>query len=291
MVRYTKKEGKIIKNNSYKYGYLGEKFIKKNIKCPRCKCKLDNLKANNPGTDFKCKNNHYFQLKSKNKKSLNLKAKNWKLMCGSYSHQKEAILYPNNTDFLLLSYDKNAHSVNKLFWLKNEKIRRPHLQPRFVKRYKNKEDKEGYDYECSTLNCCPEDFEEIPFRQKNLDNDFKKNPSEKIAPMKDIIIDVFDNDKKHQVNLTDINSSKGSKNWKHIFSALEKWKGNKRSRCFVESNKNIYCVDTDNLYCSCLNFKFRHVVCKHLRKCTQNEDDKDIIVHSNINSLKKLIIK
>ena len=23
MVRYTKKEGKIIKNNSYKYGYLG----------------------------------------------------------------------------------------------------------------------------------------------------------------------------------------------------------------------------------------------------------------------------
>ena len=291
MVKYTKKGGKLIKNNSYKYGYLGEKFIRKNVKCPRCNCKLINLRPNNPGTDFKCKNNHYFQLKSKNKKSLNLHAKNWKLMCGNYHFQKKALLYPHNTDFFLLSYDKNAHSANKLFWLKNEKIRRSHLKSRITKRYRNKKDKKGYDYECSTLNCCPDDFEEILFDKKNLDNDFKKKPNEKIAPMKDMIIDIYDNNNKYSVNLSNLKFPNGLKNNDHIFSALEKWKGNKRTKYFVVSNKNIYCVDTDTLYCSCLNFKFRHVICKHLRKCLQNEDNNSIEVYSHISALKKMIVE
>ena len=62
MVKYTRK-GTPVKNNAYKYGMLGEKYVQKHIHCPRCYQRLIRLPANNPGTDFKCKNGHYFQLK------------------------------------------------------------------------------------------------------------------------------------------------------------------------------------------------------------------------------------
>ena len=292
MVKYTKKGGKLIKNNSYKYGYLGEKFIKKNIRCPRCHCTLSLLKTNNPGTDFTCKNGHYFQLKSKNKKAINLCAKNWKIMCGSYEHQKSALLHPNNADFLLLSYDKNTHSVNRVFWLKNEKIRRSHLKLRKVKRYRNKEDKKGYYYDCSTLNCDPDNFEEILFTKTKLGNDFKKKPNEKIAPMKDVIFEFTDNkNKKHEVNFTSLKCSCGIKNCPYIFEALDKWKSGKRTRNFVLSNNNTYTIDTDNLFCSCPNFKYRHVVCKHLRTYLNQEENNNMKLFINVHSLKGAIVK
>lgn len=142
MLFKKKKKGEFVKNNSYKYGMLGEIYVGKNVKCPRCECKLLRNRTNTPGTDFVCRKGHWFQLKTLNSRRISPNSSEIKLLGGNYKHQLEAIL-PNGkaADILILLYDKRKNRVDNIKWLKNEKINPNWIIPRKKKKNKNGKEK------------------------------------------------------------------------------------------------------------------------------------------------------
>lgn len=305
MVKFTKK-GTPVKNNSYKYGMICEKYISRRLKCPRCNSALRRQKANTPGTDFVCKNNHYFQLKSKEKKSYSETSKSkFKLSCGSYEHQKEALSKPKCTDFLFFLYNKSKHEAHKLFWLKNEKIHGYHLKPKKVSRKSYRKDEEGNkiyndpkDYILSTVECDKMDLEEIPLDNinKSLNVSVKR---EKPSPYKDVVVNVqssnggkhFLRSTGHKVNLSKFTCTCKQFTYnntycKHIYDAMNAWRANDLGKFFVKSKDNIYLVDAEEKTCTCPHYTFRKSVCKHIKQCCHEINDKNLKVFTNSRSIK-----
>ena len=307
MVKYTRR-GTQVKNNSYKYGMLGEKYVFKHISCPRCGYRLKRLPANNPGTDFRCNNNHYFQLKSKNKRSFRMGFGLSKLSCGSYKHQKKTLLKPCSTDFLILYYDKPKHQVNKLFWLKNENIPKRSLKSKTIVRKVFSKDSNGtklfkrcYDYQMSEIEYGQNDCNEVELKKLTLDDDYSYNKVRKkvkkgqIDPYPDLVVsyevsrednnlDISFRDKKINVNLTQMTCNclkflGTRKLCPHIFQTILQWKNNYRNRLIVRSSdrKNIYLVDLNEQSCTCPHYKFRREICKHLKECIANPRNKNVI--------------
>ena len=310
MVKYTRK-GTPVKNNAYKYGMLGEKYVQKHIHCPRCYQRLIRLPANNPGTDFKCKNGHYFQLKSKDRRTICKKTRaKAKLSCGSFKHQKDSIARPCRTDFLILYYNKSRHQVSKLCWLKNENLRRNALKKKPMIRKSYRKDSDGnkiygnqYQYDMSEIEYNPNDCTELKLRKLALDDDYSYHKNRKnvkrgrVEEFPDIIqnieverddqnIDQTFRDKFLNVNMSAMTCNcntfalaNGKKRCPHLNQCMMNWENKSKSRFLVKGSdqKSIYLVDTNEQTCSCPHYKYRRELCKHLKLCI-NEPQSDRII-------------
>lgn len=310
MVKYTRK-GTPVKNNSFKYGMLGEKYVHHHIQCPRCFRRLERLPPNHPGTDFCCKNGHYFQLKSKNKKGLRRKSNGIsKLACGSYKHQRQTLMKPYATDFLILYYDKPKHQVNKVFWLKNEQINKRSLKKKPTIRKNYRKDDDGnkiytnqYQYDMSEIEYNQTDCTQLKLRKLALADDYSYNKNRanvkrgRVEEYPDIIqyVDVERDDqnvdknfreKQLEVNLSKISCNcntfalqNGKKRCPHLNQCMINWESKKRGRYLVKGSdqKHIYLVDVNEQICSCPHFKYRREICKHLKMCIEEPKNEKIL--------------
>jgi len=156
MIIFNKKKI-AVRNKSYKYGMLGEIYVHKNVKCPRCGARLGRNPPCTPGTDFKCRRGHWFQLKTRNFRNFYEK-KIVRLLGGSYKHQTDAVV-KKKSDILILFYE--GRKVQILYWLKNERINVDWITPW-------KKVKKGKTYTGSIIKCQIEDLLQINIEVKGF---------------------------------------------------------------------------------------------------------------------------
>ena len=221
------------KNNSYKFGMLGEIYVHKHIKCPRCSLKLIRNKPGTPGTDFVCKNNHWFQLKSRNYCAYSY-GKLLKLLGGSFKHQVRAI-NEKNADILILFYCGNR--VYNVFWLKNERIDRDLIIPRSII-------KNGREYINSLIVCDTVDLIDLQLHIFKLWKNIKKRKKK---------------GKKRVIQ--GLNLCSCVERCIHFEENARKFIKNDNTRKIVSENNQFFFVDISEMNCSC-SF---NGLCNHLR--------------------------
>jgi len=237
----TRKNGLPIKNKAYKYGMLGESYVHKHIKCPRCDKHLIRNKPNTPATDFTCKNNHWLQLKSLLKNTPPNKLK-----CGQYHHQYNSLFSPKLTDFMILLHRNNK--VKSIYWLPNERIDPGRLKP-----YKN--------YSKSFLFYDVVNLIHLEFPLTCLWKP-QKSRKKKIYPCHQYQFNLG----RHKVNLQNMTCScrffSINQKCSHLDSCLKKYLSHQNTRKIVNENSQNYLVDITEGCCSCNN---QRIYCDHLR--------------------------
>lgn len=288
------KKGKPYKSKAFIYGMAGERYVGKHIKCQRCGKALRQLRANFPGVDFRCKDDHYVQLKCTKKKTA--RNGNMKLMCGQFEKQVNAIKKPMGTDFMILNY--SGRKVKNIKYLKNENIHINDLEPR-TKDQRVVKDKQivGFKkFKASTLNVntslldtidIPNNCNDLPLNiqfKKTIRRILDENPN---MPIPEYQIESFRSSVElsrpiyYTVNLDKMtctcpnffyNGHKNGFQCKHIITAsIRHFKDNILSIkvADVRSGKLkrtvFYTVNLQNKTCTCSSFVLNKK-CKHIDK-------------------------
>lgn len=290
--QYLTKKGTPIKNNSYRYGLFGELFVSKYVKCPKCSMKLWKLKANTPGVDIRCRNDHYYQIKSRNVKSVSDNDKDeLRILGGSFTHQKGVIMGKEKADFLILYYDATKKKVVNLYWLQNKDILRGDVTKRTIKQKKISR-KGGVKTVVgerlthnSYIRCNKRNLIEIPLEKNCLVEGGTGKRDEPLVPdiyYESATVLKVKNKNPHFLRQThfridiegkscdcpDFRRNVECEHLKDAFNYIENdgLKYYKSDRLDKEGNQMIYTLNLTERTCTCPHYAYNKIaLCKHLR--------------------------
>ena len=281
MVKYTKKNTEV-KNSQYKYGELGERYVARNIRCPRCSSALKKLTAGAAAMDFHCqgRTTHWYQLKTYQASRLKVHPDEvWQMHCGQYDLQQEAFFGAGyHTDMLILRYNPRKHQVCSLHWHGNEKIhpRNFRMSLRNEKTYSRangmKRETGTVQRRHSILRIEYAQTIPLPIVNNTLPHDFtydvkeRAKTSEKTpVPAWEFMIGTY------KVSLRDRKCTCRQAHCEHQAEAWGEFLVNPNHRQYKGSRGELYAVDVENWTCSCPQYRYRaeFCVCKHLQDASK----------------------
>lgn len=265
------KNGTLYKNKSCIAGALGELYVSKYLKCPKCNYRLIKLTDSMPSLDFKCGNpeeNHWFQVKTYQDTRCPISGV-WSLHCGEYTKQEEVFFGGSyDADVLVIRYSGKTKSVKSIHWFKNESIHPTYLTPychkqkRFSRKGGVKKKVGTITYIKSILKVNSNLSEEIPIKYLQLPGKIGENQLPK-SPLWRY---------KVENNLVCLNTETCSCNLEkpsnccHISEGWKLFQDSSFQHLRVKGRDRYYAVDLDTMTCTCPSFTYRKTSkkCKHL---------------------------